>query len=195
MDGRRLPLSMNDRKQQAAQLEIRRCAFELFLKSGYAKTTVDEIAEAAGISRRTFFRYFDTKEDVVIVALHLGGETLEELLRNRPRDEGPCISTQKALADLLVHFQTTSDRTWEILNLIQTNPKLRARFLLEREGWSSRIQSVLVERGTPELRAALIAHIAGGVLTHVYELWHADRNLDPGAAVDEAFATLESLYR
>ena len=195
MDERRRPVTFNDRKQEAAQREIRRCAFDLFVKQGFDSTTVEQIAEAAGISRRTYFRYFDTKEDVIILALHIGGDILEELIRRRPKDEDAHTATEHALAELLVHFQTTSDRAWEILNLIQSTPKLRARFLLEREKWCLRIKSVLIERGIPESEAAIISHVAGGILTHVYEQWHGNRDLDPGVAVHQAFASLKHLYR
>lgn len=194
MGERRRPVIINDRKQEAVQYEIRSRAFELFVNQGFESTTVEEIAEAAGISRRTYFRYFDTKEDVVILALNLGGDTLEELLRRRPSDEDALTATRQALAELLVHFQSTSEHAWEILTLIQSTPKLRARFLLEREQWCWRIQSVLVDRGIPESEAAIISHVAGGILMHVYEQWHGDRDLAPDTAVHQAFESLKHLY-
>jgi AcrR family transcriptional regulator len=188
--GNRRPTTISDHKQQAVQREIRRCAFELFVNQGFESTTVEQIAEAAGISRRTYFRYFETKEDVVIVALHIGGETLEEMVRARPMDEDAWTAARRSLADLLVHFQIMSERSWEILNLIQSTPRLRARFLLERESWISRISAVLLERGTPEKDAAIISNVAGGILAYTYERWHEDPNIDPGMVIHEAYEAL-----
>ena len=53
------------RRPSTSRVDVARAALELFSRQGYDQTTVDEIAAAVGVSRRTFFRYFETKPDVV----------------------------------------------------------------------------------------------------------------------------------
>ena len=60
------PLPLPERKRQLVRQEIARAAWLLFAERGYEDTTVEAIARAAGVSRRSFFRYFSSKEDVVV---------------------------------------------------------------------------------------------------------------------------------
>jgi mycofactocin system transcriptional regulator len=74
-----LPEATRGRPASTSRHDVARAAFDLFARQGYDRTTVDEIAAAVGISRRTFFRYFDSKPDVV------WGEFDSELARLRDR--------------------------------------------------------------------------------------------------------------
>ena len=60
------PSPLQEKKRQLVRQEIARAAWRLFAARGYEATTVDDVAREAGVSRRTFFRYFSSKEDVVV---------------------------------------------------------------------------------------------------------------------------------
>ena len=68
------------RSRQAAYAEITAIAMGLFLEQGFEQTTIDQIAAKAGISRRSFFRYFGTKEDIVLGDLAADGERMRDAL-------------------------------------------------------------------------------------------------------------------
>ena len=81
--------SLWERSRQAAYAEITAVAMRLFLEQGFEQTTIDQIAATAGISRRSFFRYFGTKEDVVLGDLARDGERVREALAAVPLTTGP----------------------------------------------------------------------------------------------------------
>ena len=65
-------------KQQVVREAIWNAAIDLFTKQGFDETTVDDIAEAAGVSRRSFFRYFASKDDLMAQGMHTYGALLSE---------------------------------------------------------------------------------------------------------------------
>ena len=75
--------------RRAVRTQIAEAAMALFVAEGFDETTVDQIASAVGISSRSVFRYFATKEDMVVGHLDEIGERLAAALEARPRDESP----------------------------------------------------------------------------------------------------------
>jgi AcrR family transcriptional regulator len=193
MDGDQTVETMQDRKHRFALAEVQNAAFKLFLEKGYDGTTVDEIATAAGISRRTFFRYYETKEDVMMAALQQSGAFLDELIAKRPDDEHPLTTMKFAMSEFLSFYQRTDPNSWRILDLIQSTPRLRARFLLERQSWLPRLTAVLESRSRDRNHAEIAAYTSLALLTYAYERWHQDQEIDAGQVVIDAFETLATL--
>jgi AcrR family transcriptional regulator len=122
------------RSRRAAYEEITRVAMELFLDQGFARTTIDQIAEAAGISRRSFFRYFGTKEDIVLGDLAARGELVRDALEAIPLTVPPWEALQEALwnVDGLVGDDTTM---LKIAKMMYETPSLRARSIEKHLQW------------------------------------------------------------
>ncbi|MFI6739294.1 TetR/AcrR family transcriptional regulator [Nonomuraea sp. NPDC050451] len=86
--------------KRATRQALQEAATRMFEERGYAETTVRDIAEAVGVTERTFFRYFPSKEDLIL------GEILElfpefaRLVRGRPAGEGPYLAVRNALFHL-----------------------------------------------------------------------------------------------
>ena len=78
---------LQERKQELVREELSRAAWALFRKEGYEATTVTEIARKAGVSRRTFFRYYASKEDVVVETSDELAEEVLVALAHRPAKE------------------------------------------------------------------------------------------------------------
>lgn len=79
---------LRERKKARTRLALESAALELFERQGFEATTVDEIAEACEVSRRTFFRYFGSKEDVFVADHDEQAEHFRMLIAERPADEG-----------------------------------------------------------------------------------------------------------
>jgi AcrR family transcriptional regulator len=118
--------SLRQRKRERTRAALITAAMELFERHGYEATTVDEIAAAADVSPRTFFRYFATKEEVA-----LGddvGPAILELLAARPADEPMIESVRHVVADSLARVPA-EDRAALLarLRIVYRTPTLRAR--------------------------------------------------------------------
>lgn len=119
----------------------------LFLERGFEETTIDQVAEAAGISRRSFFRYFATKEDVVLGDLADRGHRICAALAVRPPGEQPWEAVRAALLALRDEGPVDTDAELRITRMLHGTPSLRARHLEKHLAW----QEVLV----PELARRL----------------------------------------
>ncbi|GAA2401034.1 hypothetical protein GCM10010191_05350 [Actinomadura vinacea] len=84
------------RRRRLVQDDVARIAIRLFLERGYDAVSVDEIAEAAGMSQRTFFRYFATKDEVLRRYRRSLRQDLVHALEARPDDEGPVTALRAA---------------------------------------------------------------------------------------------------
>ncbi|WP_262401443.1 TetR/AcrR family transcriptional regulator, partial [Actinomadura sp. CNU-125] len=79
-------MNLTERRKAATELEIARAAASLFAERGSGGTTVEAIADRAGLSLRTFYRYFPTKQDAVAPLLSTGAQRWLDLLAAAPRD-------------------------------------------------------------------------------------------------------------
>jgi AcrR family transcriptional regulator len=140
-------LSPRERRKARTMRLIQGEALRLFAEKGYDRTTIEEIADAADISPRTFFRYFPTKEDVVLWDEY--DAMTVELLERRPPDEAPGESirvvTRQAIEGL---YQHDPERLLARHRLLFTVPAIRARFLdFTRAGVDLLAEKYAAERG------------------------------------------------
>ncbi len=119
------PVSLRERKKLKTREAIRREAFRLFDENGYANTTVEQIADAAEVSPSTFFRYFPSKESVLL-ADDMDPVMLEALAR-QPADLSPVAAFRRAAEET---FATMSEDQWEVertrQRLIFSIPEIKA---------------------------------------------------------------------
>ncbi len=92
---------LRDRKKDETRQALRAAAHRLFAEKGFSRTTIDDIADAADVSRRTFFRYFDSKDDLLRVDVADLLPVMLAALRARPADEPPLAAILAALRSLI----------------------------------------------------------------------------------------------
>jgi AcrR family transcriptional regulator len=146
---RTTPTLMERRRQDAAE-EIARAAIELFTRDGFEATTVDAIAAEAGCSRRTFYRYFGSKEDVLFQDLPTAFERLREVLEAH-LEEGLDLWTAVAesVVDMIGRFE--GDEKTAVMRMVvwQREPALHARYMLHVDSAEKTIAETLCRyRGT-----------------------------------------------
>lgn len=171
--------------------ELTQVALRLFAERGFEEVTVDDIARAAGMSKRSFFRYFPAKEDVVLGGVDAMGDEIAEEIASRPAGEDAWELLHAVLRGWEQRIDTER-QTLESLRLITTTPALRARYLAKREETRERIAEALLARpglGLDRFTADLVTAAAGAALDTVSRSWAASGG-DRLALVDQAFALL-----
>ncbi len=140
------PETLVERRRRLLRDEIRTIAVELLVARGFDAVTVDDIAEACGISQRTFFRYFASKDDIVLDLARRLDDRLLAAVAARPADEGPVAALREA-------FRSTSHvepgeraRVLALASILAQAPELRARAQGERLAGNDRLVTALARR-------------------------------------------------
>jgi AcrR family transcriptional regulator len=163
----------------------------LFLRQGFEVTTVDQIVLESGISRRSFFRYFGTKEDIVFTTVDSCGPALLESLRTRPDDEDIWDALHAATAILRETLQPTSGKAHA--RLIAASPALRGRLLQKHDQWIDALVPEVERRlghdtAPHGVRARAIVGTVLTCLNAATEVWLTDGDGRTGSS------GLETLY-
>ncbi|BCW05694.1 TetR/AcrR family transcriptional regulator [Arthrobacter sp. NtRootA1] len=124
---------------------LARTAFELFSAKGYDATTVDEVAAAAGVSRRTLFNYFRTKEDLALSGLSEQGEMIAARFAQRPAREDAWTSLRAAF-HVLEEIESSPDRRLEVVTLLFGNESLRAGHAEKQARWQDLLSPLVEQR-------------------------------------------------
>lgn len=137
---------LRERKKLERRRTIEDAALELFESVGFDGATISEIAERSGISARTFFYYFETKEDVVLADYERRLGRLIEEFRSRPEDEHPWSSLRAAFMAVAADYQVEEDRIRRRFVLMADNPSVFARSLQLQAGWEDAMSEALTIR-------------------------------------------------
>ncbi|WP_193607991.1 TetR family transcriptional regulator [Nocardioides lijunqiniae] len=146
-------MTLRDHARGAVRDEVMRCAWLLFLEHGFEGTTVDQIAEAAGMSRRTFFRYFAGKEELVLERLVESGQSIADELAARPAAEGAWSALRAAFETIVVLQEQHPEQARPLLVMLRTEPALRGSVLERRRRWQD-VLAPLVAARLPRARGA-----------------------------------------
>jgi mycofactocin system transcriptional regulator len=186
------------RRRATSRTELEQVAFGLFASRGFDATTVDEIAAAAGIGRRTFFRYFPSKNDVPWGAFE------DELERMRVRLKAcpPQVPLMDAIRLALIDFNRVAPAQVPLhrrrMELILRVPTLLAHSTLRFAAWRAVVAEFVAERTgrrPDDLAPQAIAHAVLGVSVAAYEHWLDDPGADLGTLLDDAMRELAASFR
>jgi AcrR family transcriptional regulator len=122
-------LTLNERRKAATRLEIAEIALRLFAQDGYAHVTTEQIAEEAGVSLRTFYRYFAAKDEVLgpIVDERVG--RFVDALADRPAEESLVAAVPHALNSVTAAAQRATANQMPVAQVFAEAPALHARWL------------------------------------------------------------------
>jgi AcrR family transcriptional regulator len=183
------------RKRQQTRERLTKVAMELFLARGFEATTLDDIAAAADISRRSFFHYFASKEDVVLAWQDGSTDALVATIAARPADEPMLTAAENALLSMAERLESSD--AMAMARLKHGTPALRARDHIKYEKMERAIATALGNRTSDpseQLRARLVAMIMTGAMRIGGEIWMAQGgNEKPDALVKRTFKTIRAI--
>ncbi|MFI6423814.1 TetR family transcriptional regulator [Promicromonospora sp. NPDC050880] len=141
---------LRERTRRVIQRDITDTAERLFVERGYHATTIEHIAEAVGMSRRTLYRYFSTREEIVLGKLDLVGDDLLTALRDRPAGEELWVSLRRAFDRLVASFDEPhkAELAEPMQRVIFGTPDLLGRYLEKLERVTGAAETVVRERAT-----------------------------------------------
>ena len=173
---------------------IEKVALELFRERGFEETPVEDIAAAAGISRRTFFRYFASKNDIPFGNFESLLNELDEWFASVP-DDRPMF---EVIADAAMRFNRVhSDGPVahrERMELILHTPALRANAALRHAEWLEVVARYAARRmdARPEdLGPQLVGHVSQAAASAAYEQWLRDGSSDLDELVHRVFRMVQ----
>ncbi|WP_424883370.1 TetR family transcriptional regulator [Streptomyces sp. SLBN-8D4] len=184
---------MAERKRLLVRSELAEAAVKLLADQGFEETTVDQIVAAVGMSRRTFSRYFDSKEDVIVHMLAEAGVRLCAELNARPADEPPAVALRRALSVFTSMSVGNPAKMLRVSRLILDTPALLARFLERQSQWQAEMTGILALRAgldpDVDLRPAVAAGVALTAFQAALRRWvDSDGSESLDDVVDQALA-------
>ncbi|MGU3587211.1 TetR family transcriptional regulator [Rhodococcus sp. C26F] len=187
------PLQQRIKDQMRA--EVAETTIGLFLAKGFDETTVDEICDTVGISRRTFFRYFRGKEDVVVSRLSRLAEAGCDRFVTCPEDEDLWTALRQSMNPFEEWVQSNPARALALYRLVEEAPALRASYLDRVDHWRASLAAVISARydldPRSDLDVAVIASASVGAYLAATRAWAASKGADSLISLfDRAFSTL-----
>ena len=190
--------TLRERTRRAVHAEITATAMRLFAENGFEATTVDQIAREAGISRRSFFHYFGSKEDLVLGDTVTLGESVRDALEARPADESAWPALRAAFLVLQASGMPSTDQL-ALARLYHDVPSLRARHLEKHLRWQELLAPDIQRRlglpDTPSPDPRALAFVAAGLacLDAALAAWYESGGAaDPVQLFDDAIATIRA---
>ena len=192
------PDGLRKRKKARTRASIREHALRLFREQGYQATTVQEIAEAAEVSPSTFFRYFPTKEDLV---LQDDMDTrMIAAFEQQPPELGPIAAVRAATRQVLTSYSAADmDLLRETTRLTMTVPEIRARAMDEFARTITVVAEAVAKRAGRSPDDLAVRAVAGAIIgvimsvTMPWEGWSEGAGFeDTFGRIDEALGLLEA---
>lgn len=181
------PAPRQGRPPVTSEAELSHLALELFAERGFGATTIDDIAAAAGIGRRTFFRYFPSKNDLPWGEFERELEGMRQMLAETPDD----VPLMEAIRLAVIEFNRLPPSEIPYhrrrMELILTVPSLMAHSSLRYRSWRQVVAEFVARRlGVPEdsMQPQAIAWSVLGIAISAYELWLADEDADLSELLD-----------
>ena len=164
------------RWQPDALGRLQQAALELYAERGFEPTAVADIAERAGLTERTFFRYFADKREVLFSGSKTLLELIENAVANAPASLAPIDAVAEALAATADFFDGRVEHSRRRQAVIDANPSLQERELIKLASLATAVAGALRGRGVGDPAAILTAEAGIAVFKVAFDLWVDESN-------------------
>jgi AcrR family transcriptional regulator len=186
------PPTLQERKHALVRTAIWEAATDLFAEQGYDETTIDDIAQKAGVSRRSFFRYFASKSDLMASGIFDFGTLLTEAIDACP----PEYSLSEVFRQTV--FQVAEKcaalpHTRKIMQIAAKYPAAQEAHQSRAAELQERVENALARRTGEALAAGMVAGLIVSVLAVIFRAWFESGRQEISATVNQVLATLARL--
>jgi AcrR family transcriptional regulator len=164
-------MSRMGRWEPNARERLQQAALELYGERGFEQTTVAEIAKRAGLTERTFFRYFADKPEVLFFGSAVLQDGIVTEVAMAPDSAAPLEAVAAALEATAEFFQGVRDYSVKRQAVIEANPGLRERELIKLAKLAAAVAQALRERGVSEPAATLAAEAGIAAFKTAFQRW------------------------
>ena len=190
--------SLRDEHKAHTERSLRDAALKLFASQGYDTTTIEEVAEKAGVSARTFFRYFPTKESVLYLHERLWFQSLTETFLGQPRSLSDVEALKATFVELSAEFAPKRRSLQLYTRALASSTTLRGRQQdRHEEDIEELARAVATRRGiaTPDEVCFLLGAVSLMVNRRALDAWIDNGAIDLGVRVAEEFEILAAEFR
>jgi AcrR family transcriptional regulator len=170
--GQSRPEGLRERKRRDTLQRITQTGLDLFVSNGYEETTLDEIAAAAGISRRTFFHYFKSKDEILLAWQSAVADSIHSAVLMEPTHQSPIDALCGALLKMVAHFDKGA--AIDVARILQSNEQLRAanqaKFVRMEQAAFGALCALWPQQGR-RARLRLVAMVGLGAFRLAIEQW------------------------
>ncbi|HJP74339.1 MAG TPA: TetR family transcriptional regulator [Pseudonocardiaceae bacterium] len=156
-----------------AEDRLRKAALELFGEHGYDNVTVTQIAERAGLTRRSFFRYFPDKREVLFAGSEQLPIAVADAVRGAPESAAPLAAVLAGLGEVVALLVERVDGIAQRRAVIEASAELQERERTKAAAVTDAIRAALVDRGVAGDEAKLLAEVASVAFQNAFARWVA----------------------
>jgi AcrR family transcriptional regulator len=184
------PVGLRERKKARTRASLREHALRLFRLQGYQATTVEQIAAAAEVSPSTFFRYFPTKEDLV---LQDDMDTrMIAAFEQQPPELGPIAAVRAATRQMLTSYSAADmDLLRETTRLTMTVPEIRARAMDEFARTITVVAEAVAKRAGRSPDDLAVRAVAGAIIGVIMSVTMPWQGWSEGASFEDTFGRID----
>ena len=185
------------RKQQLVRNAIYDAAIDLFAKKGFDETTVEEVAQAAGVSRRSFFRYFASKDDLLAQNVVHFGSVLSATITACPPALTPLETVRETVLSV-VRQTAAHPRTRQIIEISQRSASARqahhSRMMDVEDTVAAAFAGRLKSASKDDLKPRLLASLTLSIMNLAIFSWFRDEYQDLSTAARQVFTNLTRIF-
>jgi AcrR family transcriptional regulator len=185
------------RKQQLVRDAIYDAAIELFAAKGFDETTVEEVALAAGVSRRSFFRYFESKDDLLAQNVMQYGAALSSAIQ----ECSPTLTPLEVVRETVLSLSKSAadrPRTRQIIEISERSASARqahaSRMIEVEDSMAAAFAARLKSSSKNEMKPRLLAGVTLSVMNVSFVAWYTGESPDLSTAAKRALATLNRIF-
>lgn len=156
-------LGLRDRKKEQTRRNLREAALRLFTEKGFGNVTVDDITAEVDVSHRTFYRYFSSKEEIILGTRSVMLDRWVTAIERRPSSEPLLVAVQLAAVEVATHMEPeVFDR--RRIEVLEDTPALKARAAERLAAWEEVLAPVVARRLDVDVDADLRPRLISGCM-------------------------------